>query len=66
MDALTLLFNRELRTGTVPQAFKDALIVVLFKKGSMLDCGNYRPIGLLSHIYKLFITLITNHVNNDL
>ena len=66
VDALTLLFNRIIRTGTVPQAFKDALIVVLFKKGSMLDCGNYRPISLLSHIYKLFITLIANRVKNDL
>ncbi len=66
VDALTLLFNKILVTGTVPQGFKEALIVVLFKKGSMLECSNYRPISLLSHIYKIFITIISERVKNDL
>ena len=47
---MTLLFNSILKTGKVPQEFKDALIVILYKKGSMLDCDNYRPISLLSHL----------------
>ena len=63
---LLRLFNLILTTGTVPQAFKTALIVVLYKKGNRLDCGNYRPISLLSHVYKLFISIITQRVKSDL
>ncbi len=66
VDAMTLLFNKILVTGTIPQGFKDALIVVIFKKGSMLECSNYRPISLLSHIYKIFITIIYQRIKNDL
>ena len=66
VDALMLLFNSILKTGTVPQAFKDALIVVLYKKGNRLDCANYRPISLLSHVYKLFISIIAERVKRDL
>ena len=49
-----------------PQSFKERLIVVLFKKGSRLDCENCRPISLLSHVYKIFIKIIANRVKNDL
>ena len=66
MNALLHLFLKIQETGKVPQKFKDALIVVLYKKNSRLDCGNYRPISLLSHIYKLFISIIANRVKNDL
>ncbi len=66
IKALTNLFNRILVTGTVPTGFKEAMIVVLFKKGSMLDCSNYRPISLLSHVYKLFVTVISLRVKQDL
>ena len=66
MNALLHLFLKIQETGKVPQKFKDALIVVLYKKNSRLNCGNYRPISLLSHIYKLFISIIANRVKNDL
>ena len=66
MNALLHLFLKIQETGKVPQKFKDALIVVLYKKNSRLDCGNYRLISLLSHIYKLFISIIANRVKNDL
>ena len=66
VNVLLHLFNCILITGAVPQAFREALIVVIFKKDSRLDCGNYRPISLLSHVYKLFITIIASRVKDDL
>jgi len=35
-----------------------SFIVVLFKRGDRLECKNYRPISLLIHIYKHFMTRI--------
>ena len=32
----------------IPSDLRDALIVILFKKGDKADCGNYRGISLLS------------------
>ena len=66
MNALLHLFLQIKQSGTIPQKFKDALIVVLYKKNSWLDCGNYRPISLLSHIYKVFISIIASRVKADL
>ena len=47
LNALHHLFNCVLTTGEVPQLFKEDLIVVIYMKGSGLDCGNYHPISLL-------------------
>ena len=66
MNALLQLFNQILIAGTIPQAFKEVLIVVLFKKNSRLECGNYCPISLLRHVYKLFISIIAARVREDL
>ena len=37
-----------------------------FKKNSRLECGNYHSISLLSHVYKLFISIIAARVREDL
>ena len=63
---LLKLFNNILTTGHTPMSFKRALIVIIFKKGIRTKCKNYRPISLLSHIYKLFITIIASRIKNDL
>ena len=45
----------------MPDDFRDALIVSLYKKkGSKSDCGNYRGISLLSVAGKIFARVILN------
>ena len=59
-DAMVLilhkLFNFILETWKIPSTFKKALIVVLYKKDDRSECKNCRPISLLSHVHKLFMT----------
>ena len=67
LNALLHLFNLILTTGTIPQPFTGALIVVLYQKNSRLECSNCHPIGHLSHVYMLFIsTIIAERVKEDL
>ena len=43
------------REGKVPAEWRDGIITALYKgKGSKADCGNYRPITLLSVLGKVF------------
>ena len=47
----------------MPDDFRDALIVALYKnKGSKADCGNYRGISLLSIAGKIFARIILNRL----
>ena len=52
-DAMVIIlhkqFNLILETGKIPSTFKK----VLYKKDDRSECKNYRPISLLSHVYKL-------------
>ena len=51
--AVALLFQASINQGKVPAAWKKALVVPLFKKGSRSEASNYRPISLTSVICKL-------------
>lgn len=42
----------------IPLDLRDALIVILFKKGDKADCGNYRGISLLSTTGKIIACII--------
>ncbi|GAB4813564.1 hypothetical protein N2152v2_000610 [Parachlorella kessleri] len=45
--------------GCTPTAWKMSDTVLLYKKGDPTDAKNYRPVGLLLTIYKLWTTIIT-------
>ena len=64
--ALLKLLNLIISTNNSPSKFNQSIIVVIFKKGDRFQCSNYRPISLLSHFYKFFMSIITNRIKNDL
>src|SRR6218665_1518962 len=51
-----------MQTGDVPQEWRDALIVPLFKKGNRSDPGNYRPVSLTSVVCKVMERLVKDNV----
>ena len=60
------LVNLIVTSRDVPEQLNIIEIITLFKKGDRLNCGNYRPISLLSHIYKLVMQIIYNRISHDL
>ena len=44
VPSLTKLFNLSISTKTVPDEWKQAKVVPLFKSGNIDNCSNYRPI----------------------
>ena len=53
-EPLTEIFNKSVSEGVVPQDWKIANVAAIFKKGTKLDSGNYRPVSHTSHIDKTF------------
>ena len=52
--SLAKLFNLSFSGGEFPTMWKRALVVPLFKKESLSELGNYRPIALLAILSKVF------------
>ena len=60
LDIIQSIWDQE----KMPDDFRDALIVALYKnKGSKADCGNYCGISLLSIAGKIFARIILNRLN---
>ena len=55
---LALIFNKSMQVGQLPDAWKAATVVPIYKKGPKGDPGNYRPISLTSVCCKLMERLI--------
>ncbi|CAG9565547.1 unnamed protein product [Danaus chrysippus] len=62
LRALQKLFNSVILEGQTPQAWHRSVVVLFFKKGDNTLLKNYRPISLLSHVYKLFSRVLTNRL----
>ena len=52
-SAITHIINLSISTETVPDLLKQAIVKPLYKKGSRLEVGNYRPVSLLCIISKI-------------
>ena len=59
---LSLLFTKCIQIKQVPEEWCNANVILLHKKGDQRDLGNYRPISLLSNLYKLFSKTPLNRI----
>ena len=68
---LTVIMQKSLEEGFLPQAWKDAHVSPVFKKGKRNLTTNYRPVSLTSVVCKLLESVIRDHMmkhieNNNL
>ncbi len=63
---LVRLFNVSINNESVPDDWKSALIVPIFKSGQKCEVQNYRPVSLTSVVCKLFEKLLSNSIRNHL
>ena len=59
---MTKVFNMVWREGVAPGDWRNAVIVPVYKKGSRLDCTNYRGISLMSIVGKVFARVLNERV----
>ena len=55
---LSLIFQQSYETGTLPDEWRTAHIVPIFKKGNRTDPANYRPVSLTSVPCEIMETII--------
>ena len=60
------IINLSIITEVVPNGFKQAKVIPLFKKGSKLDPGNYWPVSVLNVFSKLLKRAVHNQLNEYL
>ena len=56
------LFNLSIRTGYVPESYKCARVIPIYKSGSRNEFTNFRPISLLSSFSKLLEKIIAKQM----
>jgi hypothetical protein len=61
---LCSIYNRCLDANDVPQQWKNTNTILIHKKGDNREISNFRPIALMSCIYKLFMSVIANRLVN--
>ena len=66
IQEMVTLFNDILKEKRIPKEWKEAKVILLFKKGDKNEVKNYRPISLLSHMYKIFIRVLNNRIERVL
>ena len=63
---LTYIFNHSLRTGDVPQDWRQANITAIFKKEDRSKAVNYRPVSLTSIGCKIMEHIVYRHIIDHL
>ena len=55
---LTMLFNKSIKDGKIPDIWKIAEVRPIYKKGSKQEAGNYRPVSLTAVVCKVFESFV--------
>ena len=63
---VTMLFQKSLSEGKVPDDWRCAHVCPVYKKGSKMQANNYRPVSLTCITCKLMETLVREQVINHL
>lgn len=61
---LTVLFQKILEQEDVPDDWRDANVVPIFKGGNRSNASNYRPVSLTSQISKIFESIARDEMVN--
>ncbi len=59
---LTIMFRESLATGQLPETWKLADIMPIFKKGPGNVPGNYRPVSITSSVCRVFERVLMEHL----
>ena len=65
-ELLQMVFNAAFEVGRLPDAMRQGTIVLLHKKGSRAECGNMRPLSLLSRFYLVLANIMTARLDKYL
>jgi len=60
--SLVRLYNYWFQTGVIPECSQQGVVTLLYKKGPPENIKNYRPISLLTSVYKILTKILTNRV----
>ena len=61
---LLTLFNTIFISGTYPASWAFSKLLMLFKKGLPMDCGNYRGISIIDSLAKCYDYLLNNRLTS--
>ncbi len=61
---LTSIFNCCLTQKQIPSAWKISTTTLIYKKGNSDDLSNFRPMALMSCLYKLFTAILASRATN--
>lgn len=61
---LARIFRQSLKTGEIPEDWKQGNIIPIYKKGDRTDPGNYRPVSLTCITCKIMESIIRNKLQS--
>ena len=64
LPIITKIINGSITEGTFPKELKLAEVTPVFKKLDCMNKENYRPVSILSHMSKVFETILYNQLND--